>query len=131
MILIKSVEYEEIDGDRITIFTYDGDFSKVSDDHRAMDDCQKEIVESIEFNYNGRISKIGMTKQVYDVLGIPCTAFRDMSDDLYRANRNIISLKESHKIITNEFLNCGLWARVKFLFSWFKKRWPWIGKSLT
>jgi len=82
-----------------------------------------ELIEGENFvNYNGKEVCIGWSKQVQDLLGLPFSIFRDLSEEnrILQANNKSLSLNlTNYPIIVqklDKIYNMNFWTRLKYLF---------------
>lgn len=125
MIVIKNIEYYEVDRDewRIHVMTEPHRAMPVNDGAAYVEtDVLDELIRGNRFRRpsDGIDVCIGMSKEHQKLIGIQYEAWEGMSDNLYRASRDASKYKLElgrKKVFIGSLESAGLWQRIKWVFT--------------
>lgn len=135
MILVKSVETEQVHGKQIQLALMPEFNSLWQNDEPSETHYSTEVVEAQVFiNSRGEELIVGISKEVQRALGIPMETIQDMHNTIdqlqhkiNRMNRDFIAMTREHGRVCKQLdiankrkqlvESAGLWKRIKFLFT--------------
>ena len=120
MILVKKIEVEEVDENKIELSVYDppcfGPKVLIEENIKV----HREIIHGKRFiKPDGKEICLGLSKQVHDTIGIYFEAFESEERQNLRLHLEVTkSITAINKLTSklNEFRSMGFWKRLKFLF---------------
>lgn len=81
-----------------------------------IEDVVQEIVCNQKIMFNGKDCSIGMTVEVYRVLGLPLEAIETQKKEIEDLDKSL----ESTWGIVRKHMNASLWQRIKWVFTGIK-----------
>ncbi len=125
MIVVKDIEYVEVDNDEIELIKYNGSFIGSSAHKPLMNPyeemkAEREYIKGERFNNNGEQFYLGLSKKAEEILRMPMRCFNDLTNEavaLRRLNDKIGSNNILLEQRLDDFIEASIWQRIKYLFT--------------